>query len=177
MQGLPLITGATGFAGGHLLERLTASGGGVHAFARAGGQPPAPRPGVRWTSVDLLGGLGPTAFALATRVDALGTAGTINASTNPVDWSKLKGVPPGFADGVDDVGNFTASNPIAIVGTDIRLSAAACVAGEVWKWTGTLWDCVPDANSGGTVTSVTAGAGLLGGVITGFGNVALDEDA
>ena len=118
------------------------------------------------TSVDLLGGLGPTAFALATQVDALGTVGTINASTNPVDWSKLKGVPPGFADGVDDVGNFTASNPIAIVGTDIRLSAAACVAGEVWKWTGTLWDCVPDANSGGTVTSVTAGGGLLGGTIT-----------
>lgn len=54
MQGIPLITGATGFAGGHLLERLAASGGEVHALAHAGGQPPAPRPGVRWTVVDLL---------------------------------------------------------------------------------------------------------------------------
>jgi GDP-4-dehydro-6-deoxy-D-mannose reductase len=54
VQGLPLITGATGFAGGHLLERLTAAGGDVHALARAGGQPPAPRPGVRWSALDLL---------------------------------------------------------------------------------------------------------------------------
>lgn len=28
--------------------------------------------------------------------------GTINTSTNPVDWTKLKGVPAGFADGTDD---------------------------------------------------------------------------
>src|SRR5919108_349674 len=30
--------------------------------------------------------------------------GTINTSTNPVDWTKLKEVPVGFADGVDDAG-------------------------------------------------------------------------
>lgn len=35
---------------------------------------------------------------------SLNTAGTINAGTNPVDWTKLKGVPAGFSDGVDDVG-------------------------------------------------------------------------
>lgn len=28
--------------------------------------------------------------------------GTINSATNPVDWTKLKGVPAGLADGVDD---------------------------------------------------------------------------
>jgi GDP-4-dehydro-6-deoxy-D-mannose reductase len=54
VQGVPLVTGATGFAGGHLLERLAAGGAPVHAFAREGGQPPSPRPGVRWTAVDLL---------------------------------------------------------------------------------------------------------------------------
>ena len=32
----------------------------------------------------------------------LKVAGTINADTNPVDWTKLKGVPAGLADGVDD---------------------------------------------------------------------------
>lgn len=32
-------------------------------------------------------------------------AGTINTSTNPIDWSKLKNVPAGFADGTDDTGS------------------------------------------------------------------------
>jgi hypothetical protein len=32
------------------------------------------------------------------------TPGTINTPTNPIDWTKLKNVPAGFADGVDDVG-------------------------------------------------------------------------
>ena len=36
--------------------------------------------------------------------DALGGAGTINSPTNPVDWTQLKNVPAGFADGADDVG-------------------------------------------------------------------------
>jgi len=34
----------------------------------------------------------------------LATPGTLNAGANPVDWTKLKGVPAGFADGVDGVG-------------------------------------------------------------------------
>ena len=51
---IPLVTGATGFAGGHLLDRLTSSGGEVHALAHAGGQPPQPRQGVHWSILDLL---------------------------------------------------------------------------------------------------------------------------
>ena len=65
MHGVPLITGATGFAGGHLLERLTAAGSTVHAFAHAGGQHPAPRAGVHWTVVDLL-----DSRAVRTAIDA-----------------------------------------------------------------------------------------------------------
>jgi GDP-4-dehydro-6-deoxy-D-mannose reductase len=53
VQGAPLVTGATGFAGSHLVDRLAAAGA-VHALARAGGQPPAARPGVRWSEIDLL---------------------------------------------------------------------------------------------------------------------------
>ena len=37
-------------------------------------------------------------------VALLGTPGTINNSSNPVHWTKLKGVPAGFADGTDDTG-------------------------------------------------------------------------
>ncbi|MFH1501882.1 MAG: hypothetical protein ABIG03_02415 [Candidatus Eisenbacteria bacterium] len=34
----------------------------------------------------------------------LATVGTINDTTNPADWTKLKGVPADFADGSDDTG-------------------------------------------------------------------------
>jgi GDP-4-dehydro-6-deoxy-D-mannose reductase len=54
VQGVPLITGATGFAGSHLLDRLTAAGAVVTALAREGGQPAVPRPGVQWAAADLL---------------------------------------------------------------------------------------------------------------------------
>ena len=51
---IALVTGATGFAGGHLLDCLAASQDEVHAVAHLGGQPPQPRPGVQWSAVDLL---------------------------------------------------------------------------------------------------------------------------
>jgi hypothetical protein len=38
------------------------------------------------------------------RQTELNTAGTINQSLNPVDWTRLKSVPAGFSDGTDDVG-------------------------------------------------------------------------
>jgi hypothetical protein len=61
---------------------------------------------------DLLDGMEGAAFADATHQhddryyteDELSTSGTINDPSNPVDWTKLKGVPAGFADGTDDVG-------------------------------------------------------------------------
>ena len=34
----------------------------------------------------------------------LNTTGSLNNTSNPVDWTKLKGVPAGFADGTDNVG-------------------------------------------------------------------------
>lgn len=48
-----LVTGATGFAGSHLLDRLPTDAP-VTAWARPGGHPPRPRPGVAWRAVDLL---------------------------------------------------------------------------------------------------------------------------
>jgi hypothetical protein len=61
---------------------------------------------------DLLDGFQAAAFAAAghnhddryyTETE-LSTAGTINQAGNPVDWTKLKSVPAGFADAVDDTG-------------------------------------------------------------------------
>jgi GDP-4-dehydro-6-deoxy-D-mannose reductase len=53
VRGVPLVTGAAGFAGGHLLEHL-AEAGPASALSRAGGQPPRSRAGVRWFTADLL---------------------------------------------------------------------------------------------------------------------------
>ena len=51
--GLPLITGATGFAGGHLVEHLTSQGTRVHAWGHRSA-PAADGARVAWTAVDLL---------------------------------------------------------------------------------------------------------------------------
>jgi GDP-4-dehydro-6-deoxy-D-mannose reductase len=53
VTGLPLITGATGFAGGHLVEHLTAAGAAVHAWGHRDGRSPAVA-NVHWTAVELL---------------------------------------------------------------------------------------------------------------------------
>jgi GDP-4-dehydro-6-deoxy-D-mannose reductase len=54
VAGLPLITGASGFAGGHLLDRLVSQGAAVHAWGHR--KLPTGRAGaaVTWTAVDLL---------------------------------------------------------------------------------------------------------------------------
>ena len=54
MAGLPLITGAAGFAGGHLLERLVTQGSRVHAWARRRADDAPGHAAITWTSVDLL---------------------------------------------------------------------------------------------------------------------------
>jgi len=52
-------------------------------------------------NADNLGGTAAASFALSSTLSA---AGTINSPGNPVDWTKLKSVPAGFADGTDDAG-------------------------------------------------------------------------
>ena len=53
--GTTLVTGATGFAGGHLLDLLFKTDGPpIAAWARPGGQPATIHPRVQWRAVDLL---------------------------------------------------------------------------------------------------------------------------
>jgi GDP-4-dehydro-6-deoxy-D-mannose reductase len=55
VAGASLVTGATGFAGGHLLEQLLEGEASVDAWCRPGGQPPSSRdPRITWHAVDLL---------------------------------------------------------------------------------------------------------------------------
>jgi GDP-4-dehydro-6-deoxy-D-mannose reductase len=49
-----LVTGAAGFAGSHLVDRLAGAGARVIAWHRPGGSPARESAGVRWDAVDLL---------------------------------------------------------------------------------------------------------------------------
>lgn len=58
-------------------------------------------------------------------------------------------------------------------GDAATVSGLSCTDGQVLKWSGLAWGCGSDSNSGGTVTSVTGGAGLSGGTITGTGTLGI----
>jgi hypothetical protein len=65
----------------------------------------------------------------------------------------------------------TGVNAAKLQGSDVDASAPA--ASQVLKYDGSKWTPAADANSGGTVTAITAGSGLTGGTITGSGTLAL----
>ena len=69
----------------------------------------------------------------------------------------------------------TADNALKIQGVDVSASAPA--ADQVLKYNaGTAkWEPAADANSGGTVTAVTAGTGLSGGTITSSGTLSVNS--
>ncbi|MFO1303330.1 MAG: tail fiber domain-containing protein [Burkholderiales bacterium] len=73
-------------------------------------------------------------------------------------------------------GPITGAGTIGLAATQL-LPTPACSSSQIPKWNGTAWACAADANSGGTVTSVTAGAGLTGGTITTAGTIAVDPNS
>jgi hypothetical protein len=91
----------------------------------------------------------------------LRTPGTINQPGNPLEWSKLKGVPTGFADGTDANTTYTASGGIDLAGNDFRLSTTGCSVGEVLKYTGPSWSCEPDAVAQSTFGGLQAYCALV----------------
>lgn len=76
-------------------------------------------------------------------------------------------------------GAATSSTTASASGLEVSGGALSlirgCSANQVLKWDATSgrWVCSGDANSGGTVTGVTAGTGLTGGTITSSGTIGL----
>src|SRR5580693_6878065 len=60
------------------------------------------------------------------------------------------------------------------LGGSTSLGLESCATGQILKWNGSAWACAADNNSGGTVTSITAGTGLSGGTITTSGTISVN---
>jgi len=102
----------------------------------------------------------------------LNAPGTINTGTNPVDWTRLKGVPAGIADGVDndsggDITSITAGTGLSGGGTSgaVTLNISSVDWSQLTNRPAGLDD--GDNDSGGDITAVTAGSGLTGGGTSG----------
>jgi hypothetical protein len=76
-------------------------------------------------------------------------------------------------------GDVTGTQGATLVGKlqGSPVSTTAPTTNQVLKWNGSSWAPAADANSGGTVTSVSTGTGLSGGTITGTGTISLANTA
>lgn len=95
-----------------------------------------------------------------------------------VDESTLSGVPGATGGTVTSVGSGAGLGGGPVTGSG-SLRLAACPAGQLQKSTGAGYACAADVdtNSGGDITSVTAGDGLSGGGSDGDATVGLDSCA
>ena len=95
MAALPLVTGATGFAGSHLLELLLRESDGVAAWANPGGKraPAGGDPRVRWVQIDILDASAVAAAIAELRPSAIyhcaGAANVGSAWARPADALRL----------------------------------------------------------------------------------------
>jgi hypothetical protein len=105
----------------------------------------------------------------------LSSVGALNDPSNPLEWSRLKGVPGGIADG-DDVGltsvgwNDVSGRPVGLDdGDDVGLNSLAAGTGISISGSGNSRTIANtgDVNAGDDITSLTAGSGIS---IVGAGN-------
>ena len=112
----------------------------------------------------------------------LSTPGVINQGDNPVDWTELKGVPPGFADGVDNTGaadgyslDAADGSPTDVVYVDndgkVRIGLVSPVVAKLEVTAGPSQDAIRSTtNAGvGSYGYSISGTGVVGGSDTGTG--------
>ena len=111
-----------------------------------------------------------TADATAAGLAALASPGTINGAGNPVDWTKLKGVPDGFADGIDRLFGLAVTDfsgdttPSAGGASVLSIGAAGTVAiADLEDGVNGQILAIHDLQGGGNVTVADAGPFVLSG--------------
>ncbi|MEX2204363.1 MAG: hypothetical protein WD965_09785 [Actinomycetota bacterium] len=82
----------------------------------------------------------------------LANPGTINNARNPVDWTKLKNVPAGFADGVDDSG----AGGGGLGAITVRTASVAIAGADAHNGAYVLDSVSRDCNPGETAISWSA---------------------
>lgn len=107
----------------------------------------------------------------------LANSAVTDAKIASVSGSKVTGDIPGNAAGFngslngDVTGAQGSTSVVALRGRSV--SSTAPGAGQILKWNGSAWAPAADDNSGGTITSVAAGAGLAGGGSSGAVSLSL----
>lgn len=140
MTGLPLVTGATGFAGSHLLDHLRAAADGrpvgspvAAAWANPGGTAVQdPRPDIRWRAVDLLDREAVAAAIADLRPSEIyhcaGAADVGGSWTDPVTPLKVNAL--GTLHLVDAVRDAGLTCPIVVTGSAAIYRPSLDAAGE-----------------------------------------------
>jgi trimeric autotransporter adhesin len=136
-----------------------------------------------WLAVEVRCPAGTGSYTLLSPRQAV-TAAPYALYARAAPWSRLVGMPAGFADGVDDDTTYRAGTGLTLSGvqfsvaTDFRLPQG-CANGQIAEWDGRAWVCGDDdtggGSGGGDITAVYAGTGLSGGGDTGA--VTLSADA
>jgi hypothetical protein len=114
-----------------------------------------------------------TKWAPAADANSGGTVTSITAGSGLTGGTITGSGTVGLAATLPAVDGSALTGVNAVKLQDVAVDATAPSASQVLKFDGTKWAPATDANSGGTVTSITAGTGLTGGTITGSGTFAL----
>lgn len=110
-----------------------------------------------------------------------GTIATADLANNAVTSAKIADGSVATADLADASVTTIKLNDGSVTDAKIsavapgKLTAGSATAGQVLKWSGTAWTPQADNAGTGTLTSITAGAGLTGGTITTTGTMALAD--